>query len=480
MGRAAMLFLPAKILEGLIGVWTLSYTASCLSYEAYDRFSTVNTVVVFSNLLLLGWIINSTGRYVGEYADTPLAGRFHSTAAALWALPNLAVLAVTAAVCAVTGKTTWLAAFWMLLATSLYQIVLGELVQTGRQLPCVVLSVGSALVKPAVMWTVCRILTHGAVCGRILPAVCGYAVSELLAGLAGAVLLAIPRLLRPGSFDREILRKFASFGVPLLGVSVSVGLLNMIDRFIIILFNGEYGIYNANNTISSTVFTMLTVGIMRAVYPAVLRGYREGGLAAAKPLLDRGVRLYVLIAAPAAAGLIGVSRSLSAFLYRSDAYYVSGSPIIGIIAAAMFFSGLNEYAIKTWELRAQTLPIMVGALSATALKIAVSCALLPVFGFTGAALGSLAGFFAYFLLSALRARKTLLFTLRPRTVLSVLAGCAACGGGAAFLCSVIESPALALAAAIPAGILLYSGVLIVSGEVSDELRALRTALSRRR
>ena len=82
-----MLFLPAKVLEGLIGVWTLSYTTSCLTHEAYDRFSTVNTVVVFANLLLLGWIINSTTRYVGEYAGTPAAGRFYSTAEVLWAWP---------------------------------------------------------------------------------------------------------------------------------------------------------------------------------------------------------------------------------------------------------------------------------------------------------------------------------------------------------------------------------------------------------
>lgn len=479
MGRAAMLFLPAKVIEGLIGVWTLSYTASCLTHEAYDRFSTLNTVVVFSNLLLLGWIINSTGRYVGEYAGTPRAGRFYSTAAALWALPNLAVLLGIAAVCAATGSATWLAAFWMLLATSLYQIVLGELVQTGRQLGCVAVSVGAALVKPAVMWGVCRLLTGGAVSGRILPAVCGYAVSELLGGLAGALLLRIPRLLSPRGFDREIVRKFAAFGIPLLGVSVSVGLLNMIDRFIIILFRGEFGVYNANNTISATVFTMLTVGIMRAVYPAVLRGYREGGIPAAKPLLDRGVRMYVLIAAPAAAGLCGISQTLSAFLYRSDPHYVSGAPIIGIMAAAMFFSGLNEYAIKTWELRAQTLPIMLGALGATALKIAVSCALLPVLGFTGAAVGSLAGFLAYFLSSALRARRTLLFTLRPRTLLSVLLGSVLCGGGAALVCARISHPLTALLAAVPTGVLLYAAVLLATGELRGEARAALSLMRRK-
>ena len=480
MGRAALLFLPAKIVEGLIGVWTLSYTTACLSHEAYERFSTVNTVVVFANLLFLGWIINATTRYVGEYADTPRAGRFYSTSALLWAMPNALALLAAAVVCAVTRSTTWFAAFLMLTATSLYQITLGELVQTGRQVGCVAVSIASALAKPAVMWLVCRALTGGAAVDRILPAVLGYAVSELAGGLAASVLLKIPRKLSLRGFDGEIAKKFAAYGVPLLGVSVSVGLLNMIDRFIIIFFHGEFGIYNANNTISSTVFTMLTVGVMHAVYPAVLRGYREGGISAAKPLLDRGARMYVLLAAPAAAGLCGISRQLSSLLYQSDPYYVSGSPIIGIIACAMFFSGLNEYAIKTWELRAQTVPIMAGALVSMAVKVAVSCALLPVFGFLGAALGSLAGFVLYFTLSAVRARKTLLFSLRPRTIVTVVLGSLLCGGGAYAVSCAIASPFLAVLCAVPAGAALYAAVLLASGEVRDELTALTARLRRGR
>ena len=81
---------------------------------------------------------------------------------------------------------------------------------------------------------------------------------------------------------------------------------------------------------------------------------------------------------------------------------------------------------------------LAGALAATALKIAVSCALLPSLGFTGAAIGSLAGFILYFVLSAVRARKTLLFTLRPRTILTVLTGSVLCGGTAALLCRMIR------------------------------------------
>ena len=153
MGRAALMFLPSKVLEGLIGVVTLSYTASALTYDAYERFNSTNTVVVFANLLLLGWLINSTTRYVGDYAGEPAkARRFFSTQTALWMIPNLAVLAVAAIIYAVTGSTVWLGAFGMLAATSIYQITLGMLVQTQRQLASVVISLLTAVSKPAVSW----------------------------------------------------------------------------------------------------------------------------------------------------------------------------------------------------------------------------------------------------------------------------------------------------------------------------------------
>ncbi|MBE6930942.1 MAG: hypothetical protein E7463_11730 [Ruminococcaceae bacterium] len=481
MGRAALMFLPSKVLEGLIGVVTLSYTASALTYDAYERFNSTNTVVVFANLLLLGWLINSTTRYVGDYAGEPAkARRFFSTQTALWMIPNLAVLAVAAIIYAVTGSTVWLGAFGMLAATSIYQITLGMLVQTQRQLASVVISLLTAVSKPAVIWLTCRILSGGAEVDRILPAVLGYALSELLGGLLGVLTLKMPRYLRVGGWDREIFRKFIAYGVPLMGVSVSVGLLNMVDRFIIMAFGMSYGVYHANNTITSTVFSLLTVGIMRAVYPSVLRGYREGGKEKAQPLLDAGVRMYLLIALPAAAGLAGVAENISRFLYPTKPELVAGYAVIALSGFAMFFSGLNEYAIKTWELRQDTKPIMVNALIAVGVKLAVSVALLPVLDFYGAAVGSLVGFMTYCGLSMFRARKTLLFRVKPRTLAAIGGGSLLCAVGANLTTRIISGNTMGLLAAIAVGVVVYAAVLVLSGEVKEELAAVRRLIARRK
>lgn len=478
IGRAAMVYLPSKILEGIIGVWTLSYTADCLSYDAYDRFSTVNTFVVFANLLFLGWIINSTTRYVGDYRKSDGYRGFCSTTAALWVLPNLLSFLICSVVALITHETTAYAAFFMLASTSIYQIALGMLVQTGKQNACAAVSIGSALAKPAVMWIFAQLLTGGAKVDRILPAAAGYALSELLSGLVAIIILKVPQNLRFKGFSREVAKKFAAYGVPLLGVSVSVGLLNMVDRFIIMLFAGDFGIYNANNTIASTVFTMLNTGIIRAVYPATLQAFRKGGKTEAQPFLNRGTRLYLLLAAPAAAGLCGISRQLSALIYRSDPHYVSGSSVIAIVAVAMLFSGLNEYAIKTWELRAQTVKIMQNALISVGIKIACSCALLPLMGFSGAAIGSLIGFLAYFLISYFRAKSSFVFHLSRRTVLSVTVGSVLCGVAAWVISGAIARPVPAILCAIPAGVFAYGAVMVISGELREEIGKLSARLRR--
>ena len=143
-----------------------------------------------------------------------------------------------------------------------------------------------------------------------------------------------------------------------MGVSISVALLNQIDR---ILVNGIYGdavfaVYSNNNSIANSIFTMLSVGIMRGVYPNALRAWREGGQALAKPLLDSGVRLYLLIAAPAVLGLSAVSYTLSDFIFADG--YEAGYPVIIFTSCAMLFMGLTEYANKAYELEQSTTAIL--------------------------------------------------------------------------------------------------------------------------
>ena len=118
-------------------------------------------------------------------------------------------------------------------------------------------------------------------------------IADGVAAIGAVFALSLPVVVRLKYFSKPLLNRFLKYGVPLMGVSISVALLNQIDKYLVVGFYGNilYAYYSNNNSIASGLFTMISVGIMRGVYPAVLRGWREGGKASAKPLLDQGVRL---------------------------------------------------------------------------------------------------------------------------------------------------------------------------------------------
>ena len=293
--------------------------------------------------------------------------------------------------------------------------------------------------------------------------------------------LRIPAVFNIKRFSKPLFAGLMQYGFPLIGVSVSIGLLNMVDRYIVVFSMGKtpFAIYSANYAISSGVFTMLMVAVMRGVYPAVLGAWREGGQAHAKPLLDAGVRLYAMIAVPAAAGLTAVGPLLSQTLFVRPEYH-EGAPIIGITACAMLFMGFTEYANKSWELIKKTVPVLQNAACAAVVKVAASLLLLPVFGISGAAFGTLLAFFFYFSLTAFRAKKNFLFYLGSRRILNILISSILCAL-AAYCVTLLSIPrVVALLGAILAGGITYFTAIMLSGEINSEILSLKARLRNRK
>ena len=263
-----------------------------------------------------------------------------------------------------------------------------------------------------------------------------------------------------------------------MGVSIAVALLNMIDRYLVTGFFGKeaFAVYNQNNSIASGIFTMISVGIMRGVYPNVLRAWRDGGQAAAKPLLDQGVRLYLLIAVPAVAGLSAVALPMSRFLFAAG--YDAGAPVIAYTALAMLFMGLTEYANKAYELEQSTIHVLQNSAAAAAIKVVCSVVLLKTLGFTGGALGSVVAFASYFIITAVRVRKRFIFRVPAKSLARILV-CALLCGAAAFGCTLLPANnLLRLVCAVAAGAAVYAVAIIASGEGRAEAQAVLKRLKR--
>lgn len=476
MTRDALLFLPAKIVEGLLVIACSSLYTRIFLEPAVSAFNLTNTSVQLAYLILAGWMANAATRFVGEEFQKDRGQALFSTVSSVYIVLCLLVVGGCVGAAALLRDPVYLGGAMMFVSYTIFQILNSALIQLGRVRASIALSLTSAVCKLAVAYA----LVGGAAgYPSPFPAFLANTLADGVAGIGAVIALSIPALARLRYFSVPLFQKFLRYGVPLMGVSISVALLNQIDKYLVVGFFGnyEYAYYSSNNAIASGIFTMISVGIMRGVYPAVLRGWREGGRSEAKPLLDAGVRLYLLIALPAVFGLAAIAQPMSGFLFKAG--YDVGAPVIGFTALAMLFMGLTEYANKAYELEQATLPVLQNSAAAAVIKILSSLVLLRLFGFVGGAMGSVVAFASYLLLTVVRVRKRFLFHIAPGRLARILISAALCGA-AAYGCTLLPAGNLVrLVCGVAAGGAVYAAAIVLSGEARPEFDAIVAKLRRK-
>lgn len=475
MTRDAMLFLPAKIIEGLLVIACSSLYTHLFYQSTVGTFNFINFNVQIAYLILAGWMANSATRYVGEEFHKDKGRGLFPTVATVYLLICAAVAVFSCIAAAVTHDPLYLGFMTMFFSYTIFQILNSALIQLGRMKASISLSLLSAVLKLVVAYALVFGMDNPS---SPFPAIAANTVADGIAGIGAVAALGLPAIVRLRFFSRGLFGKFLKYGLPLMGVSISVTLLNQIDKYLVVGFfdMDVYGVYSSNNSIASGLFTMISVGIMRGVYPAVLRGWREGGQAAAKPLLDQGVRLYLLVAVPAVAGLTAVSLPLSRFLFAEG--YEAGAPVIAYTALAMLFMGLTEYANKAYELEQSTGQVLQNSAAAAVIKVVSSIVLLQVLGFTGGALGSVVAFASYFIITCVRVRRRFLFHVAPACVARIVVSALLCGA-AAYACTLLPvGNILRLASAVVAGVVVYAVCIVASGEGCEEMQTVMRKLKR--
>lgn len=475
MTRDAMLFLPAKVVEGLLIIACTSLYTHLFYESTVGTFNFINFNVQIAYLILAGWMANAASRYVGEEFHKDGGRGLFSTVSTVYLVICAAVAVFCCGAAILLHDPLYLGFMTMFFSYTVFQILNSALIQLGRMRASITLSLTSAVLKLAVAYGLVFGLRNPA---SPFPAICANTIADGVAGIGAVIALGLPQIARLRWFSRELFGKFLRFGVPLMGVSISVTLLNQIDKYLVVGFfdMDVYGIYSSNNSIASGLFTMISVGIMRGVYPAVLRAWRDGGRDAAKPLLDQGVRLYLLIAVPAVAGLSAVALPMSRVLF-ADGYDV-GAPVIAYTALAMLFMGLTEYANKAYELEQSTIHVLQNSAAAAVIKVVSSVVLLQTVGFTGGAMGSVVAFASYFVITCLRVRRRFLFRVPAKNLVRIVGSAALCGAAASACMLLPVGSLLQLVCAVPAGAATYAACIVLSGEGRGEMQAILHKLRR--
>jgi O-antigen/teichoic acid export membrane protein len=490
MAKDTLLYLPAKVIEGVIGIFTITvYTKYLFTTSIFGYYNIISTSTNIACLLLLGWLIQSSFRYVNTFNSGRKLKLFYSTSFTAWATINGTILAAGLITTAIMAYFTerWivelvLASMFMFMAYNTAQILfslLGAIRRIKLNLVMAVLSVTAKLIL-----TIILIYTFKSNKVSPIGAVISNAIVDSIVSAVIVIRLGLYKHVSFKLFSRKIFRKFMDYGIPIMGVSLTMSLLNLSDRFVIIFSLGskrgaeQAGIYAANYSIASAVFSMILMAVMRGVYPMILKTWRQSNKEQTEMLLSQAVRYFLLVSVPVAIGLSVLSSTIARLLLGKDFY--QGWFVMIFVSVGMLFLGLTEYSNKAWELTSKTKVVLKNSFISGLTNLAINIAFIPFYGYKIAAISTALSYVLYFILSITGSRKVLKWRL-PIINYARIIGSGALMGAILLLIIFLKQPTLlSLLWLVPFGAAVYGGCLYITKEVEPEIKHVAGWLKNRK
>jgi O-antigen/teichoic acid export membrane protein len=385
-------YLPANVLQGVVGFATLVAFTRLLTPEEYGQYALALGVTTLAQTVFFTWIEAAMARfYIAESRDNPDAPHLYGT---LWRLYAW-VFAVFALVSALglwlwSGNGALKLAIGYGLATTVFKSLI-KAVQEQRRAEG---RVGSASM-------IDMIQTAGGFVIGIICALAGLGGGSPVLGVGLIALLTLPLVAREdlgraikGVFDRDRARAYAQYGIP---VSLSLILtlaLYTVDRFLIagILNEAEAGAYHAGYSLASRILDVLFIWLGAAGTPAMVHALETGGVSALRDNARQQLKTMAFIMFPATAGLIMVAPAFGTLMI-GEALRDRALSVTGLISLGALLSGLNTYYFLQAFTLAKTTRLLVAAMAVPAVSnIALNLLLIPSMGLNGAALATALSF----------------------------------------------------------------------------------------
>jgi O-antigen/teichoic acid export membrane protein len=263
-----------------------------------------------------------------------------------------------------------------------------------------------------------------------------------------------------------------SFGLPLSLNQVCSQLLNLSDRYVILVLRGEAeaGIYSATYRLADFAVRFAILALMMSAYTAVTETYEKSGREAAERLVTSLSRFYVIVAAPLAVGM-GLVQQDAMKLFTGPEF-LDGAGLLVWIAFGDFFLGLSQYQHFGLHLGRRTMRLALLTLSATLLNLVLNLVFVPEYGYKAAAYTTFASFVFLSIAAPILARPWLAWRFPAKSVAKVAAALAAMAVVVTLLSTVSGNSPARLTIQVVAGAFTYAGTLLVLGEVTNLSRGV--------
>lgn len=384
-------YLPANIVQGVVGFLTIVLFTRLLSPEEFGRYALAFSVMTLSHVAVFSWLEAAMARFWA--AETPgrgLKAHFATLYAAAFVLSAGFALAATALL--------WL---WPMEATFRWALTAAL---AGAPIRCLVKLAQERFRAEGQVAKAAGLDIFTAIAGLLIGvgfALSGAGAASPLLGLLIAPLLALPLVLpgelreaRGAKWERARLLGYARYGYPIAASLALAVALASTDRFLLAAFLNEaaVGAYHAGYSIANRTLDVLFIWLGAAGMPALVMALERGGPERLREAAREQASTFILIGLPAAVGVALVARPLAEIMIGEE-LRTAAAAITPWIALSALLSGMQAYYFgQAFTLGRRTGRLLGAMLVPASANIVLNLVLIPPYGVMGAAWATAASF----------------------------------------------------------------------------------------
>ena len=383
-------YLPANIVQGVVGFLAIILFTRLLSPEDFGRYALAFSVMTLAHVAVFSWLEAAMARFWA--AQTPGAAQGH------FASLYRTAFVLSAGFLAVTGL-----AVWLLPTDPLFKLALA-IGLAGAPARCLVKLAQERFRAEGEVAKSARLdmaVTAGGLAIGVGFALAGAGSAAPLLGLGLAPLAALPFVLpgelkqaRGGTFEAGRVRDYAMYGYPIAASLALTVVLSSTDRFVLDAYLGEaaVGAYHASYSIANRTLDVLFLWLGTAGQPALVMALERGGMERLKVAAREQLSTFLLVGLPAAAGVALVARPLSEVLIGEELRTAAASVTPWIALSALLFGLTAYYFGQAFTLGKKTKRLLIAMAVPAGLNVILNLILVPQFGLMGAAWATAASF----------------------------------------------------------------------------------------
>lgn len=259
---------------------------------------------------------------------------------------------------------------------------------------------------------------------------------------------------------RENLRKYLSYGIPMIPKELSGTLLTHADKFLILYFLSPtaVGIYAVSYSLARALYSFSGV-LNSTLYPSVTTAWDEGDVDSIRQLYSGVVRGYTILGVPAVAGVALLSQPVLR-LISTEEIAVDGQLLLPLLAAGFIVYGYANPMMYVLNAAEENEKIGFITTVSAVLNIGLNAVLIPLYGLLGAVVATICSFLIITGYVVYHIRQHVRFSAPLRTVLISFLATGAMSGGLLLL---PVDGTLRLAAYPVVGVVIYSAVFLALG-----------------